>query len=90
MAGYVTITDNYRVIVESNCLTLQKRSVSKAGKESWGDSRYYDKWEEIFSAIVKDITAGKVEGNVVEMKELRKIILDTKAEIRELLADYEV
>ena len=55
--GYITITDNLRVRVESDCLTVEEKIGVKDGKVVYGNYKYLTSWDNLLSHLVKRFTA---------------------------------
>ena len=51
--GYITITDNLRVRVESDCLTVEEKIGVKDGKVVYGNYKYLTSWDNLLSHLVK-------------------------------------
>lgn len=85
----VKINEKYYVSVDNKDLTLQKRNGSrKDGSPKYDTIGYYSNWESVFDKLFKIFIAEKVNG-VIELKQLKKIIEDSRNEIKGLLKSYD-
>ena len=84
--GYITITDNLRVRVESDCLTVEEKIGVKDGKVVYGNYKYLTSWDNLLSHLVKRFTAEKISNKkVCSFQEARVEINTAIKELKETL-----
>ena len=91
--GIVKVNDNLRIDIESRNLTLQRKNVIQSGENkggiTWVNEGYYTNWESLFAQIVRNCIVLKTKDKELkDLKELRKVFIETKKEISELLKDF--
>ena len=75
----------YHILVESNCLTLQKHAGQlKNGKDRYSILGYYSRWEHLFDGLLKHMVADKVnQSDIITIQELKQIIIESRKEVRQ-------
>lgn len=80
--GYITITEDLRVRVESDCLTVEEKIGEKDGKTIYGNYKYLTSWDNLLNHLVKRFTAKKISNKkVCSFEEAR---IEIKTAIKEL------
>jgi hypothetical protein len=76
----IQVNDNYRIVLDANCLILQ---IGESGK--WKENKYYTSWSSILEKILNsEIDKGISKKQKMEIEELRDIFINAKNTVIEI------